>query len=340
MTVELRQSTATTIILGPFVDNADGATTETGLTISQADIRVSKNGAAFAQKNDTNAATHMENAQYACALNTTDTNTLGWLRVSVYESGALIWWQDYQVVTQNWWDSKYSTDRLQVHVDEMTAGIITNAVIAADAIGASELAADAVTEIQNGLATAAALQIVDDFVDELESRLSATRAGYLDNLSGGPVALASALSTVAGYIDTEVAAILAAVDTEIAAIKAKTDNLPSDPADQSAVEAAITAATSPLATAASIAALNDLSAAEVNAEVVDALATDTYAEPSSVPAATSSIKDKIGFLFAALRNTHLTTATTDTIRNDANSGNIGTSTMTEDGTTFTRGEYA
>jgi hypothetical protein len=38
------------------------------------------------------------------------------------------------------------------------------------------------------------------------------------------------------------------VDTEVAAIKAKTDNLPSDPADQSAVEAAITAATGTTAT--------------------------------------------------------------------------------------------
>lgn len=44
------------------------------------------------------------------------------------------------------------------------------------------------------------------------------------------LATASALSTVAGYIDTEVAAILAAVDTEVAAIKAKTDNLPASPA--------------------------------------------------------------------------------------------------------------
>lgn len=43
-------------------------------------------------------------------------------------------------------------------------------------------------------------------------------------------ATASSLSTVAGYIDTEVASILAAVDTEVAAIKAKTDNLPASPA--------------------------------------------------------------------------------------------------------------
>jgi hypothetical protein len=51
----------------------------------------------------------------------------------------------------------------------------------------------------------------------------------------------TSVDTVAGYLDTEVAAI-----------KAKTDNLPSDPADQSAVEAAITAATSGLATASAL----------------------------------------------------------------------------------------
>lgn len=45
----------------------------------------------------------------------------------------------------------------------------------------------------------------------------------------GLTSLASAanLSTLTGYVDTEVAAILAAVDTEVAAIKTKTDFLPS-----------------------------------------------------------------------------------------------------------------
>ena len=44
------------------------------------------------------------------------------------------------------------------------------------------------------------------------------------------LATASALTTLTNYVDTEIAAILAAVDTEIAAIKAKTDNLPASPA--------------------------------------------------------------------------------------------------------------
>jgi hypothetical protein len=55
------------------------------------------------------------------------------------------------------------------------------------------------------------------------------------------------------------------LDTEVAAIKAKTDNLPTDPADQSAVEAAITAATSGLATQASVNTIDDFLDTEVAA---------------------------------------------------------------------------
>jgi hypothetical protein len=55
------------------------------------------------------------------------------------------------------------------------------------------------------------------------------------------------------------------LDTEVAAIKAKTDNLPTDPADQSAVEAAITAATSGLATQASVNTIDDFLDTEIAA---------------------------------------------------------------------------
>lgn len=82
-----------------------------------------------------------------------------------------------------------------------------------------------------------------------------------------------------------------------------------------------------------------LTAAQVNAEVVDALATDTYAEPASVPAATSSIKDKIGWLFTLSRNKGTQTATLKTLRNDADGADIATALVADDGTTFTRDEW-
>lgn len=90
---------------------------------------------------------------------------------------------------------------------KFAAGAIDATAIAADAIGSSELAASAVTEIQSGLATS------------------------------------SDLASMA----ISVATILAAVDTEVAAIKAKTDALPPDPADQSALEALINGISAPTA---------------------------------------------------------------------------------------------
>lgn len=55
------------------------------------------------------------------------------------------------------------------------------------------------------------------------------------------------------------------VDSEVAAIKAKTDNLPSDPADQSLLEAAITSATSGLATQSSVNTIDDFLDTEIAA---------------------------------------------------------------------------
>jgi hypothetical protein len=81
-------------------------------------------------------------------------------------------------------------------------------------------------------------------------------------------------------------------------------------------------------------------AAIINAQVLDVMNTDTFAEPSSVPAATASLVDKIAWICALARNKITQTATTQTLRNDADDGNIGTSTVSDDGTTATRGEFS
>lgn len=84
---------------------------------------------------------------------------------------------------------------------------------------------------------------------------------------------------------------------------------------------------------------NDISTSQVNAEVVDALITDTYAEPGSVPSSNSSIKDKINWLFTLARNKLNTTSSLSTLRNDADSADISTSSVSDNGTTFIRGEW-
>jgi hypothetical protein len=86
--------------------------------------------------------------------------------------------------------------------------------------------------------------------------------------------------------------------------------------------------------------LNDVSAPEVNAEVVDVLTVDTFPEVSGVPGATSTILDKLSWLFSLGRNKITQTSTTQTVRDDTDTSDVATSTVSDDGTTFTRGKYS
>lgn len=113
----LKQSTAATIKLGPFVDDSDGKTAETGLTISQADIRLSKNGGDIAQTNNSAGATHDELGYYNVPLDTTDTNTLGTLKVIVSVSGALPVFADFMVITAEAYDTLCGTDHFTVDLN-------------------------------------------------------------------------------------------------------------------------------------------------------------------------------------------------------------------------------
>lgn len=177
----LKQSTSVDVPIGPFLDETDGRTAETALTITQPDIRLKKNGANWAQKNAAQTLSHEENGFYEVTLDATDTGTLGLLRLAVFESGALPVWEDFMVVTANVFDSLFSTDVLDVSVTQVNgttapnlvggrfdasvgamanavitaaahaAGAIDAAAIAADAVGASELATDAANEIADAL---------------------------------------------------------------------------------------------------------------------------------------------------------------------------------------------
>lgn len=118
----LKQSIAATLKIGPFIDDADGKTAETALSIVQADVRLSKNGADIAQKSDTATCTHDELGIYGCLINATDSATLGRLQLWVHESGALPVFHEYMVLPANVYDSLFSTDLLQVDVTQLAGG--------------------------------------------------------------------------------------------------------------------------------------------------------------------------------------------------------------------------
>jgi len=113
---ELRQSTAVTIKLGPFVDSSDGDSLETGLAGSMT-VQVAKNGGDFANRNSSGSITYDAHGFYNVPLDATDTGSLGRLVVAVSDPGThLVVWREFEVVAQNYYDSKYGSDKLEVDV--------------------------------------------------------------------------------------------------------------------------------------------------------------------------------------------------------------------------------
>jgi len=94
------------------------------------------------------------------------------------------------------------------------------------------------------------------------------------------------------------------------------------------------------ANGAKIDALNDLSAEEVNAEVADVLKTDTVAEMSQgAPPATPTMEQILNYLYRKFRNKTETTATEDAVYDDTGTTKLFKATISDDGETFTKGEY-
>lgn len=87
-----------------------------------------------------------------------------------------------------------------------------------------------------------------------------------------------------------------------------------------------------------ITALNNISAAQVNTEVLDVLTVDTFAELVGVNAATDTILNKLTLLNMALRNKTTQTSSVKTLFADNTTTPIATSTVSDDATTFTKGE--
>lgn len=114
MNILMKQSTAKTIRLGPFVDATDGVTPETGLAAAMV-VYVSKNNGAFAARNSATAITYDRDGFYAVELDATDTNTLGELQVEVslpVTHGPVF--RSYSVVPANVYESFYGTEFLEI----------------------------------------------------------------------------------------------------------------------------------------------------------------------------------------------------------------------------------
>lgn len=131
----------------------------------------------------------------------------------------------------------------------------------------------------------------------VDQAVNVTKVGGTTQTAGD---LAAMITAVDDFVDTEVAAILAAVDTEVGAIKAKTDNLPAAPA-----------ATGDIPTAAAIAdaVWDEATAGHVGAGTTGAALTadpagvttllSRIASALTITAGKVDVNDKTGFTIAA-----------------------------------------
>lgn len=275
----LRQSTAVTVPIGPFSDATDGFTDEVGLTLTQADHRLSKNGGAFAQKNEASSSSHAENGHYLCALDATDTDTLGRLAMRVIDTGARPVYHEFMVVPANVWDSMFGSDKLQVDAQEWLGAVIATPTVA----GVPEV------DVTHWLGTTPATPTVAGVpeVDVTHLGGSSTSASDLKDFADD------------GYDPT----------------------------------------TNLVNATATIGGLSAQAKADVNAEVLDVLNVDTFAQPGQGdPPATTTFRLMVAYLYKWARNRRTQTSSQESFYNDDASTIDHKRTVADDGTTASKGE--
>lgn len=140
----LRQSTATAVAIGPFVDSADGATPETALTVTSMSVNLQKHSNTHPLANTAitptasagnNDCSHIAVGMYSLELTATDTGTLGRMTMLVTITGALPVYHEFHVLEEQVFDSLFDTGDL-LQVDSTQQGGTT---LTARDIGASVL---------------------------------------------------------------------------------------------------------------------------------------------------------------------------------------------------------
>ena len=140
----LRQSTKTSIVLGPFVDDTDGKTAETGLTVGSIDVDLYKfsntvpqaittsitPNASGSDSGNANDMVHIANGYYSLEISTGNTDTCGPLKLTANISGALPVWASFHVVEEAIYDALFAGSATGaftgVSVNALTSAAITD----------------------------------------------------------------------------------------------------------------------------------------------------------------------------------------------------------------------
>lgn len=217
--------------------------------------------------------------------------------------------------------------------------------MATDVITSTALAASAVTEIQSGLSTLTSANVSAAVWDAATASYGIAGSYGLLVETNLDATVSSRLAT-AGYTapdNTSIAAIL--VDTAeigVAGAGLTNINLPNQTMDivgniTGNLSGSVGSVTGLTVAHIDAAISTRATPAQVNTEVVDALATDTYTEPTGAPGVTVSLKDKIGYIYMALRNKLTVTSSAKTFYDNGGAAEWS-KTLSDDGSTYTEDE--
>lgn len=311
----LRSNTACIVAVGPFFDKGDGVTLETALTITNERITLiaetdagsaptlildNITGATSGTANDLNYITGGDSGMMQLELAAADLNRVGRMKLQITDAANHVpVFHEYFVLPQ-------------AIFDWLTGVIVPLPANLTQILGVAQSATD-----------------LKDFADD----------GYdpsTNKVQG--VVLVDTMTTYTGNTP-QTGDVFPLASTEIADIKAKTDLIPAAPASTTNITAGTMTTVTNLTNAPTAGDLTATMKASVNAEIVDALNVDTYAEPGQeAPSATQTIQKMLGYLYKFLRNKKTQTATLLSIFADDGTTVDQKATISDDATTYTHGE--
>lgn len=346
----LKQSTAVNISFGPAVLNSDGVTYVTNLTGTGSNqtentttgIRLSKNGGALAARHAAAGASNYDAfGMYIVPLDTTDTGTLGTLRMTYGNAAAFCpIFQDFMVLPANIWNSLFATGG---SIPDAVAGASGGLLISGSNSGTTTLGALTVTGATT-LTGAVALQ----------STLAVTGTTTLT----GAVSLGSTLGitgtttlaalTTTGTVTINALTVSGATTLTGAVSLGSTLGVTGTTTLAAVNVGAISGTTISTSGTVTLNALTVTNLFTINGTSDVSQTGDTYAtitanrnEPGQgTPAMSTSILAKLDYLYKAWRNRTTQTATRYALMNDDAVTIDQKSAVSDDGTTFDRGEVA
>jgi hypothetical protein len=135
----LKQSTATTVVIGPFVDETDQKTPETTLDLSTADyaeLFKHNSGTTVDFSGVTATAVTGANGMYSIPLTASHTDTLGQLTLYIADTSlCLPRVEHFQVLPANVYDSLFGSDLLQVDLAQVNNAVAASAFVNSNSDG-------------------------------------------------------------------------------------------------------------------------------------------------------------------------------------------------------------